>query len=70
MTSALIIGGGLLLIVAVLWYALREAQERGRLEAEKRRAEDDAELAEAQGRVIAEHREPGDASERLRRGDF
>lgn len=53
-----------------VWLLARWAERAGRAEAEAETNKRMAENAEAQGRIMAEHREPGDVSRRLGDGTF
>ncbi len=62
--------GIVLVLCFAIWYLRRVAHDQGRAEAEAELNKRMVELAEKQGGIIAEHREPGDASKRLRDGTF
>ncbi len=70
MTSLYIALGLVGLLGFSIWLATMRAREAGRAEAEAETNKRMADNAEAQGRVMAEHREPGDVSRRLGDGTF
>jgi heme/copper-type cytochrome/quinol oxidase subunit 2 len=62
----------ILLVVSgfAIWFLAKVSRERGKAETEADLNKRMVENAEATGNIIAEHREPGDASKRLRDGTF
>jgi uncharacterized membrane protein len=70
MNTVLFTAAAGLVILAVVWIAVDQARRRARAEAEAETNRRMAERAEAQGRIIAEHREPEDAARRLDSGTF
>lgn len=70
MTSLYIAFGLVALCGAAVWLAVAQARARGRAEAEAETDRRMAENAQTQGRIMAEHREPGDVSRRLDDGSF
>lgn len=70
MSAMLFTAAAALVVVAVVWIAVAHARRRGRAEAEAALNRRMAERAEAQGRIVAEHREPADAVKRLEDGTF
>lgn len=70
MTALYIVIAALALVAGLIWLATREAARRAVAEKEVETNQRMAEHAEAQGNIIAEHRERGDVVKRLRDGEF
>lgn len=70
MTSLYIVLAALALVAGLFWLAMREAARRAVAEKEVETNQRMADHAEAQGKIIAEHRERSDAVKRLRDGQF
>lgn len=68
--AAMLIGGGLAAVLALVWAYGRIRKEEGALETQRKiQAEATAAIRRADA-VLAEHRDPADANRRLRNGDF
>lgn len=70
MTSALLIGAGVLVILALVYAVAHIAKMQGEAQAIRKRAEAGLEAQKKAGAIIAEHRTADDAADRLQSGRF